>query len=935
MTEKQSCTEVLCPNPGVTSGGFLALEDPQRSFSPEIVCGFEDFYVHGPFQSPNAKSIKSFEQVCTLISSGSGPACSCVLHSTTTASSSDQMADQSNPAFPIKEFEEHRRSRTDSAPEEGVSKSSKDADKLDIGKLNSVIREDKEKRKVIVEWLNNNEICCKQWSCKKFGKEGAARRAIQFLEKIHGISIKCIPEGFYSTLLEIGSLEGRKSACTKKKAQLSGEKRPYRRRPKILLEDSPTAPSVDHENGSSCQGKSLSQKGHFEAQCFDLVQKIMLLFSSLDASFFEEKIAKRKPGDSHCPNREFSLHSNCRKQLRKVVLEATSNKKFALNEYRFLLNEIALAPQDGFGHSLEGLNCLEVLENSLDTNPGSSSKPCFDSLFGIKSVKDILNKTVRNDLQTLYALKDIAQIINATEGAAFLPLSDPELVDTSIWDDLIRNESRINDDLHYLSEGGLPGYSSVSSSAYGDGFFHFSSKNPFGKQGIFALNPFINHKKSCMNIFHEEIQDNGPKAASSLTERRRIATRLQGRSQNLGNGGELGRLSCSKSPEDAKQASQGEHHFNDENVNTNNLSKKTQMESAVFTLLDIKYNIKGGQSKQALLDTISIKNLEGSVSGVQEDGSALHALQNANSSRKRKTYQERQESTNRDYAGTEGLPESNRQGHPDDLHHKIQKFLENGKELESSKIEWWKKPRGWKVSYFKDNQRHSQIFKVSLNSSFAERETQYKLAYSFFLSTLEGRQIGAGLPAKMREEAGPGDEAVNGNGPGHPVDNFPKNPWTGQKNASFDLNGCPAVGFPGLSCNFGAGVGPQVANSGLAQGGSIPPQAAVPLFGSFVPFSCFLPLYGGFPPHPPLFGFGLNCPIQKDENQSLPGLEPPSSAFPQTLTSPFQTYLPFLPPVQQIPVPLFHQIPLSSKSNECGSNISGERGGVCGARAQS
>ncbi|KAH7647265.1 hypothetical protein FG379_002408 [Cryptosporidium bovis] len=573
-------------------------------------------------------------------------------------------------------------------------------EKLDISKYNSVIKEDKVKRKVILEWYRNNELFSKQWSCKKFGKEGAAKRAIQFLEKIHGISVKCFPGGYYSTLIEIGSLKD-KNQDPKKQHVLfhTKEKRKYKKRLKtetMIYEN-----SNDNNNTNTYDEPHLKNENYLNEEHALLIQRMMLFFLSVDidnahnnCNLIKEKCKVIKNDGGQLRN---NLHLNCRKLFRNVYQELLSSQNFYCNyKYNYQTTEYQNDPTQVRLSLYKDDNNIDYLNSNNQTN-------CYsycNSLVGIRNVKDILQKTTRRDIQINNSIEDIKKIISTSENNSN---NDPDnTIDHFLWEELIKNGSRINDDLQYLSEGGLPGNTSVCLSKYGDGNFRFnrcgilSCSNDEQLEDLFKL---IDHNRSCLNLIHIEIERNGTKIMPRFEKR---ITRLQGKFNGHNN-----------------------HVYDEKNAinsNCDNLvDDNLEMENAIYTLLDMRYGLNNLRSKDVLIDLIDINENINSQANELSRVNVVHT-------KKRKI-----NSNNiLDESGGNILKD------------RKNKIIKKDSEIESnydvseyskSTLEWWKKPRGWKVSYYRGKQKYSQIFKVSLNSTSSERESQYKLAYEFFLST--------------------------------------------------------------------------------------------------------------------------------------------------------------------------------------------------------
>ncbi|OII72209.1 uncharacterized protein cubi_01542 [Cryptosporidium ubiquitum] len=798
----------------------------------------------------NENIIHNFDQIKVFSRSNMEQVNSQYLYLTTTASSSDQVIDHCNPAFPIKELEECKKSKNESNPNLNDVKTYENAKnliKFKIEKFNSVIKEDKEKRKVIVEWLNNNEWSCKQWSCKKFGKEGAAKRAIQFLEKIHGTTINCLPEGFYSTLLKIGSLEGSKSSYSRRKSADYSEKNANKR---SKVNQYTGIQELDSSLTSSSPFKCHQNQNFHEPQMVNLIQKIMLLFSSLDTNSFELKekfiCGQTKIQESRELQWE-KLNLNCRRQLRKLILENTINKKFSFKEYGLLLDQAS---------QMLGINQTENDEYH------SEDRTIFDSILGVKTVKEVLNKTVKSDLQLFYAIKDILQIIKMSEEGVVENKNSE--ISSSYWNNLIENGSRINDDLQYLLEGGLAGYSSVTCSNYGNGFFQFNCKHNSSFNERINFNKMINHKNSCMNLLHTNIQENGYRSVYPTYNERRIATRLQGKVQNLDNC-EFTGVSSQKLLETNSilsdsipvneyqiEASEAEH-------------QSVKMSNGIYTLLDMKYRVKGGQSREILCDMLGNNK-------VYHDENVNN---NVNSENENQFSEKKIRKRRSNY-----YPENNR---------KVQRLNPEKQELKKSTIEWWKKPRGWKVTYYKEGQKYSQIFRVSLNSTNIERESQYKLAYNFYLSTRE----------EGKEEVQTNNENDNVINNGNGI------------NTIFCENMMNNVTEKLASSNFLYNIPNIINTSNLIQmlNTNINPRNIIssnaPLIGNILPLNyCLTSLFRSF--NPPLYGIGINggSNIQSDEGYNHLSMENHARAYPSTQIS-CQPYTPFISSINPFIIPVF------------------------------
>lgn len=800
------------------------------------------------YEFHNEHFTKNFDQIQTFSNSNMEQINSHYLYLTTTASSSDQIIDHSNPAFPIKEFEDYRKSRIESNLDLNdiqKSENNKNLIELKVPNFNSIIKEDKEKRKVIVEWLNNNEWSCKQWSCKKFGKEGAAKRAIQFLEKIHGTTIDCLPEGFYSTLLKIGSLEGNKSSYSRRKSANYFEKNANKKKSKAI-QDTETQ-KLDLSLISSFKFDQI-QNFH-QPQIINLIQKIMLLLSPLESNFFKLKKNPTCNQPKIHENNQLEwelLHYNCRRLLRKLVLENTKNKKFLLNEYDLLLNQ---------ANQILGVNQADTDSDTYQL----VTKVIFDSIFSVKTVKEVLNKTVKSDLQLYYSIKDIIQIIKMNEEKV---INDQNYqVNSNYWDKVIENTSRLNDDLNYLLKGGLPGYSSVTCSNYGNGFFHFNCKNNPNFNSKISSNAVINHKKSCMNSMHESIQENGYRLVYSNYERR-IATRLQGKVQNLENC-EFTDSSSQKLLDNSSILSDNItiNKYNIDNCETD--CQSMQMSNGIYTLLDIKYGIKGGQSKMIFSDILKSKKLhydENINNNNENDNQILEKK-----IRKRKS--------------TLDL----------DNNRKIQRLNQEKVKLQKSKIEWWKKPRGWKVTYYKEGKKYSQIFRVSLNSTNIERESQYKFAYNFYLSTCQEKKE----EIEINKE---NDNLINSaNGINTILCDNTSNSATEKLVSSNFLYNIPnIINTPNLIQMLSKNINSR----------NITPNNATSI-GNIFPLNYCLPsLFSGY--NHPLYGIGINndSNTQNDQGYTHSNMENRTMTCSSTQI-PYQTYTPFIPAINPFIIPVF------------------------------
>ncbi|KAH8738846.1 hypothetical protein FG386_002301 [Cryptosporidium ryanae] len=572
--------------------------------------------------------------------------------------------------------------------------------RLDISKYNSVIKEDKEKRKVILEWYRNNELFSKQWSCKKFGKEGAAKRAIQFLEKIHGISVNCFPDGYYSTLIEIGSLKDRSSDIKKQSVLLhSREKRKYKRKAKnqtiLLVEDN------ENKNSNICEMSNVKTVGNLNKEFVLLIQRMMLLFLSLDTNNIHNNSDLTRERDKG--ELRDNLHLNCRKLLRKIHQRSVSNHNFTFN-YKYDSQQISKYENDQ-------TTVLNASQDSLDLpkgsnidyfNNNSNQNNCYNSLTGIRNVKDILQKTTRKDIQINNSIEDIKKIINSSEQIS----SDFNgSIDSFLWDELIKNGSRINDDLHYLSEGGFPGNTSVCYSKYGDGHFRFNRGGilSYTNEQLENSLKLINHSRSCLNYIHVETERNGNK---SMTRFEKRITRLQGRF-NCNNNTSINE--SQNNVYDEKNTNSNANFVDD--ITDNHL----EIENATYTLLDMRYGLNNFRSKDVLINDLS------KIEIVNEKKRKINLINTLDEIRDGISIDKKNKISKKDS--------------------QVEPRKEDCDEESNSTLEWWKKPRGWKVSYYRGKHKYSKIFRVSLNSSGSERESQYKLAYEFFLSTQNRKKL--------------------------------------------------------------------------------------------------------------------------------------------------------------------------------------------------
>ncbi|KAK9173130.1 Uncharacterized protein cmbei_4003820 [Cryptosporidium meleagridis] len=839
----------------IVSEYFDVIENSkQAQVKTEIEDEFHSELIYHKLKNNSENIIHNLDQIQEFSPHNMEQASSKNYYLTTTASSSDQVADCCNSAFPIREFEDHKKSNPKSNSHLNETKTHENDNNLfnlKMNKFNSVIKEDKEKRKVIVEWLNNNEWSCKQWSCKKFGKEGAAKRAIQFLEKIHGATINCLPEGFYSTLLEIGSIESSKSSYSKRKTTDFSNKN--------LNKSSKVVQETESNKFSDPSLKFYPTQSSHEHKTVDLIQKIMLLFSSIDSDFFNQL--------EEYNNKHFEwekLHSSCRKQLRNLVLEYTSNKKFAINEYDLLCSQATQM----LGVNQSGSNDHNLLLRGI-----------FDSILGVKTVKEVLNKTTRRELQHFYAIKDIIQIINMA-GVEEIGIQKNKS-NLNQWNKAIENASRINDDLNYLSEGGLAGHSPIACTNYGSGFFQFNCKNILNSNSKVCLNSIINHKKSCMNLLHTEIQDNGYRSVyPNDNEKRRIATRLQGRVQNLENCDYTG-ISSSKLLESDSNLKDN-LEINQDQIETSKGGQFCmQMSNGIYTLLDIKYGIKGGRSKEILCDVL--RNNKVYYNKSKENG-GFDNNENLCCNRKYFCTDE-----NQNHVSEKKTVKKRRSNNNSENANKIQKLNHENLELQKSKIEWWKKPRGWKVTYFKQGQKFSQIFRVSLNSTNLERESQYKQAYSFYLSTQEENKKGI----QTNDE---NDNTINTLG--FEVKNIHESNHI--ENVTKDLASSSFIyGIPNIF------HGPnliQIFNTNL-NSRNITTNSNI--FGNILPFNfCLPPLFGSC--NNPFYGIGMNnCSnIQNDQGYNQLSMENHAGVYSSTQL-PYQAYSSFIPSINPFIMPMF------------------------------
>lgn len=828
----------------------------QAGVKSEIEDEFHSKLVYHKLKNNSENIIQNFDQIQGFSPHNMDQVNSKNYYLTTTASSSDQVIDFCNPAFPIREFEEHKKSNVESNShlnEIQAHENDKNSINLKMNKFNSVIKEDKEKRKVIVEWLNNNEWSCKQWSCKKFGKEGAAKRAIQFLEKIHGATINCLPEGFYSTLLEIGSIESSKSTYSKRKTADCSNKN--------LNKNSKVVQETEYYKFSDPSLKFCSIQSSHEHKTVDLIQKIMLLFSSIDSDFFNQL---EEYNSEHFEWEK--LHSSCRKQLRNLVLEYTSNKKFTIDEYDLLFSQATQI----LGVNQAGSNDYNFLLRGI-----------FDSILGVKTVKEVLNKTTRRELQHLYAVNDIIQIINMA-GVEEIGTQKNEF-NLNQWNKIIENASRINDDLNYLSEGGLAGHSPIACTNYGNGFFQFNSKNVLNSNSKVCLNTMINHKKSCMNLLHTDIQDNGYRSVyPNYNEKRRIATRLQGKVQTLENC-ECSGISSSKLLESNSNLKDN-LEFNQDQIETSKGGQYCmQMSNGIYTLLDIKYGIKGGQSKEILCDMLRNNKV---YYDKNKDNGDFNNNENLNYNRKYFYTDE-----NQNQVLEKKMIKKRKSNNDSENASKIQRLDHEKLDLQKSKIEWWKKPRGWKVTYFKQGQKLSQIFRVSLNSTNMERESQYKQAYSFYLSTQEENK------KKGIQTNNENDNTINTLS--FEVKNI--NDSSHIENGTEDLASSNFIyGIPNI---FHGSNLIQMFNTNLNSRSIVSNNA--PIFGNILPLNfCIPPLFGSC--NPPFYGIGMNnsSNMQNDQGYNQLSMENHARVYSSTQL-PYQAYSPFIPSINPFMMPIF------------------------------
>lgn len=889
--ESERCAPVISP----LETGFMSEADDQ----------FPDELILTKFVSSREKAMQSLDQIQAF----PRPSTEAInppqyLYLTTTASSSDQVIDNSAPAFPIKEFEDFKKPNKALEPNPEPDKVQTCEDGLTLNTLkterfNSVIKEDKEKRKVIVEWVNNNEWSCKQWSCKKFGKEGAAKRAIQFLEKIHGITISCLPEGYYSTLLELGSLESSsKPAHSSRRGSTNcSDKGASKKRSKAIQSIRAQRSDSPPPLGSSPDPWSPKLHQGHESQTVNLIQKIMLLFSPLDSDFFETKEeAVFDRARSH-KNEQFDwerLHSNCRRQLRRLVLDSTRNKRFLLDEYSLLLSQVTHTPGIVEFEQTEG-NHYQFVDKCL-----------LDSLLGVKTVRDVLNKTVRSELKLYYAAKDIMQIISEGQGEDELAGFQASGAELTHWDKLIESGSRINDDLQCLLEGGLPGHSSLVCSNYGNGFFQFNGGELSSSISKASFNAMINHKRSCMNLVHIDIQGNGYRCLfPNYNERRRIATRLQGKTQ--------GPESCEFAGISPSKLSEMHSTLRDNNniglsegrhVGSGIGGKMCmQMLNGIYTLLDLKYRVKGGQSKEILCD-------------VFRGGRLCYEY-------KRKSYGTGNFEGQRDSEGKTVrkrrlVTDSGGGG-------KMQRLDQEKAELRKSRIEWWKKPRGWKVTYYnKEGDKCCQIFRVSLNSSSIERESQYRLAYSFYLSTQHEAKEGGEMRVESREMM-EGEDLVGANNENSNTINGGNITCGAGIENTVHSNFMYGGGVPGI---FNAVNLMQMLSTGIQPRGFLASNN-VPVIGNLLALNyCFPGVLGGC--NAPLFGVGVSSgpsSMVQGDHQAFNhlGLESHAGVVPPCVQKPYQPYTAFLPPMHPFMMPMFPSLMQGFSLNQ---HQNGEDGAV-------
>ncbi|EEA06131.1 uncharacterized protein CMU_018880 [Cryptosporidium muris RN66] len=596
----------------------------------------------------------------------------------TTTCSSDIYSDINIPAFPIKDNDGGIHLKEENR---------NDANKKQvrhINGLNAVIREDKEKRKVIVEWYNNNELCSKQWSCKKFGKEGAAKRALQFLERMHGIPILCTKQGFYPTLFGIG--------LSDKAVNVEGEKEikyPRKRRKKEKTCDiSDSSAKVDINKGE-----------------FLLSLEKLLLYTSFDG---EEQICNfnidKIPNNYNNAINDYNLQDRDNNTLERYkTINRVNLLNFSLNKrliFRKLLNDIITNKE----FSLD-----EIINTQNDFDNDINYKNDSKSLFNIKTVRELLQKTVRNKVQHDYTMEDFKLILGAIDSGICQPIiNNSDKCETEniycnqSWNNAINTVSRLSDDLYYLFNGGHPGYTLTKSPTFGSGYYRSNQKNISNTNEHCVDNMLLNYENTEKNKVHPSV------------DIRRV-TRQKGRTDKI-----------KKYISEIKEDEQNRSCF---------IEDHNQVENAICTLLDIKYKVNSGKVKQVFKDLYINPDLIGSCSLLRVSNIRRNIDKPLISDdqiiykeykRKRKNNIEYERSciTNV-YTKSTSLKKR--------VNLKNKQIIGN---IGESSIEWSIKPRGWKVSYYKGEHKCYEIFKIPPNLSYEEQEMQYKRAYKFYQLTM-------------------------------------------------------------------------------------------------------------------------------------------------------------------------------------------------------
>ncbi|KAL7068425.1 hypothetical protein ACR3K2_11470 [Cryptosporidium serpentis] len=597
---------------------------------------------------------------------------------TTTTCSSDIYSDTNIPAFPIKD-------NYGSIDLKGEGRNNANEKQMGhINDLNAVIREDKEKRKVIVEWYNNNELCSKQWSCKKFGKEGAAKRALQFLERMHGIPILCTKQGFYPTLFGIG--------LSDKAVNLEGEKEIKYSRKRRKKE-------------KTCDMSDSSAKADINKEEFLLSLEKLLLYTSVDGEEQIYNFNTDKIPNNNSTIDDYSLQDGDNNTLERYkTVNKVNLLNFSLNKrliFRKLLNDIITNKE----FSLD-----EIINTQHDFDNDTNCKNDFKSLFNIKTVRELLQKTVRNKVQHDYTMKDLKLILGTIDSGICQPIinnGDEYETENSYcnqsWNNAISTVSRLSDDLYYLSNGSHPGYTLTKSSTFGSGYYRSNQKSISNTNEYCIDNMLLNY---------EDTEKNKEKVHPNVDIRR--VTRQKGKTDKI-------KRYISEIKNEQNKSCFIEDH--------------NQVENAICTLLDIKYKVNNGKVKQVFKDLYINSDLIGScsllrVSNLRKNIDKPLILDNQiiykEYKRKRKNNIEYERSciTN---IGTKSKSLKKR------VNLENKQIIGN---IGESSIEWSIKPRGWKVSYYRDENKSYEIFKIPLNLSYEEQEMQYKRAYKFYQSTM-------------------------------------------------------------------------------------------------------------------------------------------------------------------------------------------------------